>query len=159
MMQYVNILQVLYIGLVTPSVTRRSNRTDLLNEFLIQCIQLNLFIFTSWVPEPEIQYTYGWIMIVELYIFLVINGMIIIYDAFSIVVLIYYKYSLQVHRKYEIYREKKIQAPVLKRWEEMSPFIFDGTDLNIFKLDPLYIRREWMVIEEQQKRDMILVKI
>ena len=115
MMQYVNILQVLYIGLVTPSISRRSNRTDLVNEFLIQCIQVNLFIFTSWVPEPEIQYTYGWIMIVELYIFLVINGMIIIYDAFSIVVLIFYKYYLQMHKMYEVYRDKQIQAPVLKR--------------------------------------------
>ena len=71
---------------------------DLINEFLIQCIQVNLFIFTSWVPEPEIQYSSGWIMIVELYVFLILNGMIIIYDAFSIVVLIYYVKRLLSNR-------------------------------------------------------------
>jgi hypothetical protein len=151
MIQYVNILQVLYIGMNTPSLIRASNRMDLINEFLIQCIQVNLFIFTSWVSVPEIQYTYGWIMIVELYIFLILNGMIIIYDALSIVVLIFYKYYQRFMKKIMKFINKYFRSEEKKK-DDRAPFIFDSysNDLNIFKLDPI-APHHWARVQAQKR--------
>ena len=42
-------------------------------------------MFTDWMSDPAIQYAYGWIMIAELYFFLLINCIIIILDAFRII--------------------------------------------------------------------------
>lgn len=55
-----SILVVIYIMWVRPFESRFLNNLEIFNEICILIVSNHLYLFTQYMPNPELQYTCGW---------------------------------------------------------------------------------------------------
>ena len=71
----------LYQGQFQPKIGRFANRLEAFNELCIQAIFVHMLLFTSWIPDPELQYSIGFSMIAIIAFKMFVNLVIVFYHA------------------------------------------------------------------------------
>ena len=125
MLNYMNLIVVIYQGSNMPLCRRYQNWIELWNEFWIQMATYNLMLFTDYVITNENKYMYGWsfIVIMMMHIFLsfitisyfIINSLKLIWIRY-----VYKKWYLKIFLpwflpKWHYFREKYLNFPFIKR--------------------------------------------
>lgn len=64
-----------------------------MNELAINYISLHLLFFTDWVGDEELQYKYGWSLIVQMSIIIVLGLVVICYHTLRHFYLVLIKYQ------------------------------------------------------------------
>ena len=113
---YMQLMVLVYQGIVSPGPDRASNRFDLFNEMQIMICTQFIILFTDWV-DPTIQIQMGWYWVGVLLFTVFANLIFIFYLSFRSVKLLLKKIFLRVknwlmkkYREYKLYR-----AEVLNR--------------------------------------------
>ena len=82
---------LMYLAAVGPFDTPLMNRMEVFNEFCILLASTHLFWFTDYVPDPEIQYLYGWSLIGVSIFNIIINMLVMLWMSLSSLKLLYWK--------------------------------------------------------------------
>ena len=67
------------------------NKIELFNEFCICYASLHLNYFTDWVPDTELQYDYGWSLLIIVMIMVIVNMSFVLYYAIRNLYFVYLK--------------------------------------------------------------------
>ena len=92
MLYLCNLLCGLYSGYFAPKLLISVNRLERLNEFLIQFCSVCLFFFTDYIPDPETQYNYGFILISLMTLLMLSNLAVTFKEAAGSIFLVLKKY-------------------------------------------------------------------
>ena len=88
----------IYKGSVSAFTWSRVHFVDLFNESCIIACTIHLMFYTDWVLDAEIQYAYGWSMIVIMCLNIFINVLCILYHAIKNLFLILTKWKRIIGR-------------------------------------------------------------
>lgn len=72
-----NLIFLMYIGIIKPLERRFQNRLELFNEWLNMMATYNFFVFTDFVDSKETQYNVGWTNIAFVTVLILVNMAII----------------------------------------------------------------------------------
>jgi len=86
-----SILVMIYLAKVKPFNLPVMNTMEVFNEFSILLASLHLFQFTDFVPDPEVQYLFGWSIIVISILNLITNVMVMAWLSLHNLKLLYWK--------------------------------------------------------------------
>ena len=79
-----NLLMLIYQGVVRPTASRYENGFENFNEFMVLITTESLFFQTDWIPSHEFQYTLGWITIgLTCFTFIINLGHVIYYAIYE----------------------------------------------------------------------------
>jgi hypothetical protein len=70
---FINSLYFSFIGYFLPSQSHKTNKLELLNEFILQILFYHFFCFSEWETTSEIQYQIGQSFIAFTVILMVVN--------------------------------------------------------------------------------------
>lgn len=73
---------MIWVGNNKPFVVMKRNKLELLNEFLIDMITINLFVYTDFVLDPYVKYDVAWASVNLFMLLIFINFGKIIYQFF-----------------------------------------------------------------------------
>ena len=70
---------VVYIVWIKPFEETFMNNLEIFNEICILIVSLHLYLFTFFVPDPTIQYSVGWSIVIFTILNILVNMMVIIF--------------------------------------------------------------------------------
>jgi len=94
---FINLFVGIYQGQIQPRLTRFSNRVEMFNEVCIELTFLHMLMFTSWVTDPDLQYSIGFSMVAIISVNIVVNLVIVFYYCFKALTLIFKKYKAKLY--------------------------------------------------------------
>ena len=98
-----HLFQSIYQGNNRPLETRLRNNTESLNELTTFLATLHLFFFTDWVDDLELQFLYGWSMVIIICISIMWNMAIVFFFTAKQIKLVVIKYYRRIkHQFYKI---------------------------------------------------------
>ena len=80
MIAFTESLIIMYQGMVRPYDLKMQNRLEMFNEVMIMLNCYFLFLFSEFLPDPEVRYQMGWVNIGMLSIMILVNTTIIIFN-------------------------------------------------------------------------------
>ena len=91
-----NILILIYVGSFKPMKSRRINKFELTNEYLVGICTINLVSFTQRIQIPRMRYNAGWVSVLMLMFLILINGVNTLYVSACVLIkhLKYYKLKI-----------------------------------------------------------------
>jgi hypothetical protein len=93
----------------------------LINEFLVSLTTVHILFFTDWVPDKQLQYTFGFSMIAVISIQMITNILIVLY------------FSLNSFRLFLVWIGNKMGCPWIKMKPEVRQLIADSEALFTFR--------------------------
>jgi len=72
-----NLGMLMYKGYYYPLAWPLAQKVDMFNEIIINVTTMHLIFFTDWVPDYEVQFAYGWSMIIVMSLNMFVNTLII----------------------------------------------------------------------------------
>jgi hypothetical protein len=110
-----SVFVLVYITAVRPFELPLMNRMEIFNEFCVLLAATHLFWFTDFVPDPEIQYLYGWSLIAVSVLNIFVNMLIMVWMSFRSLKLLYWK----LRNKYLEWRIKRRAEARTKKYAEL----------------------------------------
>jgi|LauGreDrversion4_2_1035121.scaffolds.fasta_scaffold42063_4 hypothetical protein len=92
------------------------NKMEVFNEFCILLASTHLFWFTDFVPDPEVQYIYGWSIIAVSVLNIIVNMLVMIWMSLPSIKYLYWK----LRNRYLEWRIKKRAEEKAKKYAELS---------------------------------------
>lgn len=91
---YMNLFFFVFVGNIQPFKQLFMNRLNLFNESIILHLTIIMVLFTDFCPWPVAKYNLGWMYVIELTIFLIVNLILISAPSFRIMIMYIKKYSI-----------------------------------------------------------------
>ena len=110
---YLNICNSLYFGKVDTWIPRLYRRMEVVNEWFVGSAGAFLILYTEIGPDEQMKYKIGWIHILTISIFLLINLFLIFYDFGRVIILWIYWLSLKIAKYYAGVYEYYLVPPIL----------------------------------------------
>jgi len=112
------IVQVIILGRVAPFALRSANKFELFSECIVMLVMYHLICFTPFVPDLEVRFRLGYLVIGVICLHLTISLGILLKDTYRS---IRFKRKVRIASKAHDVQRKELQ----KMLKERSPFILE----------------------------------